>query len=505
MSTTFGGTALELLGRVARILNSGLPPDDTLGSVAGALHDGLKLKSVCIWRRNASATLCSGIASPRREVQAPSLDDLPPVPPAARRIQLTHAGLRLGMLDLEPDPDGPEVLPTVVDLLQNLLAPFLDAVTLAEDLALEVASRSREISEQRRFTALVIDSLPVGLYVIDRAYRIQFWNRRREAGTQGLRRDEVVGRAVFDVLTRQPVAELKREFDGVFETGEPITAETVVDQGGERRVYRMSRIPMRLEGDAITHVINIGEDVTEARTVEKQIHQHEKLAAVGQLAAGVMHEINNPLATIAACAAAIEARLGNEVEPLVKEYLDIIDKEVQRSSKIVDGLLEFSRPQSTGRPKVLVGLDGLVERTLFLLKHHKRFRRLAVATELGSGDVRINANDEQLIQVLMALMLNALDAMGDGGSLTLRSRRIPGRTEAAIDVVDTGAGIPKSELPKIFEPFYTTKPPGQGTGLGLSIAYAIVQDHGGRIEVQSELGAGSVFSVILPTRDGGAA
>lgn len=502
MSTTFGGTPLELLGSVARILNCGLPPDDTLGSVAGALHDGLKAKSVCIWRRNASATLCSGIASPRRDLHVDSLDQLPAVSGLVQRVPLIHAGLRLGVLEIERDPDGPEVLPAVVALLQNLLAPFLDAVTLAEDLALEVASRSREISEQRRFTALVIDSLPVGLYVIDRAYRIQFWNRRREAGTQGLRRDEVVGRAVFDVLTRQPATELKHEFDRVFETGEPITAELVVDQGGERRVYRMSRIPMRLDGDAITHVINIGEDVTESRTVELQVHQHEKLAAVGQLAAGVMHEINNPLATIAACAAAIDARLGDTVDPMIKEYLEIIDKEVQRSSKIVDGLLEFSRPQSTGRPKTLVGLDALVERTLFLLKHHKRFRLLEVATELGSAEVQVNANDEQLIQVLMALMLNAVDAMGDGGSLTLRSRRLSGRHEAAIDVIDTGSGIPPSALAKIFEPFYTTKPLGQGTGLGLSIAYAIVQDHGGRIEVQSQLGHGSVFSLILPARTG---
>ncbi|MDX2058321.1 MAG: ATP-binding protein, partial [Gemmatimonadales bacterium] len=108
------------------------------------------------------------------------------------------------------------------------------------------------------------------------------------------------------------------------------------------------------------------------------------------------------------------------------------------------------------------------------------------------------ANDEQLIQVLMALMLNAVDAMPDGGVLTLRSKRVTGRHEAVIEVKDTGSGIPKAHLSKIFEPFYTTKPPGQGTGLGLSIAYGIMQDHGGRIDVESEVGRGSVFRVVMP-------
>ncbi len=498
MTNSLGGTPLDLLGQVARILNSGLPPDDTLGSVAGAVQEGLKLRSVCIWRRDASATSCSGIASPVRIALAPGIDHLPPAGPRMIRTPLVHAGLRLGVLELDPAPNGPDVLSSVVDVLRNLLAPFLDAMTLAEDLALEVASRSREISEQRRFTGLVIDSLPVGLYVIDRAYRIQFWNRKRETGTQGLRRDDVVGRPVFQVLTRQSADQLKQEFDQVFATGESIQVETAVEQGGERRVYLASRLPMRLDGDAITHVITIGEDVTEARNVQQQVIRHEKMAAVGQLVAGVMHEINNPLATIAACAAAIDVRLGPLAEPAVKEYLETIDKEVQRSTKIVDGLLEFSRPQSAGRPRTTVELNQLVERTLFLLKHHRRFKKLNVETALGDP-VTVAANDEQMIQVLMALMLNAVDAMPDGGTLTLGSRRVSGRHEAMVEVRDTGMGIAQSELSKIFEPFYTTKAPGHGTGLGLSIAYGIMRDHGGRIDVDSEVGRGSIFRVVFPT------
>ncbi|MGE0442127.1 MAG: nitrogen regulation protein NR(II) [Gemmatimonadales bacterium] len=499
MTNLLGGTALELLGRVARILNSGLPPEDTLASVAGALQHGLGLRSVCIWRREASTNRCSGVAAPHRVALAAGLEYLPAAPVGASRVLLTHAGLRLGVLELEPTPGAPEVMPAVVDVLQNLLAPFLDAMTLAEDLALEVASRSREISEQRRFTGLVIDSLPVGLYVIDRAYRIQFWNRKRETGTQGLRRDEVVGRAVFDVLTRQPAEELKAEFDRVFATGASVRVETEVEQGGERRVYLMSRHPMRLDGEEITHVITIGEDVTESRGVQEQIIRQEKLAALGQLVAGVMHEINNPLATISACAAAADARLGAGTDPAVKEYLEIIDKEVVRSTRIVDGLLEFARPNPSGRPKRRVELNDLIGRTLFLLKHHKRFKRLAVTTELGPS-IPVEANEELIIQVLMSLMLNAVDAMSDGGRLTLRARRAA-RAEAAIEVEDTGCGIPKSELPKLFEPFYTTKPPGQGTGLGLSIAYGIMKDHGGRIEVESEVSRGSTFRVVFPVTE----
>jgi signal transduction histidine kinase len=257
---------------------------------------------------------------------------------------------------------------------------------------------------------------------------------------------------------------------------------------------------MRLDGDQISHVITIGEDVTDSRRIQGQIMQSEKLAAVGQLAAGVMHEINNPLATISACVAAITGRLddasGTE-RPAVEEYLELIDKEVDRCTRIVDGLLDFSRPK--GKSKGRVVLNALVDETLFLLKHHQRFKRLTVARELDGSLPATKGNSEQLIQVLMALMLNAVDAMDDRGKLTVRTGRSPARDdEVLLEIEDTGVGIPREVQSKIFEPFYTTKPPGRGTGLGLSICYGIVEDHRGRIELDSQPGRGTTFRVFLP-------
>jgi two-component system, NtrC family, sensor kinase len=181
----------------------------------------------------------------------------------------------------------------------------------------------------------------------------------------------------------------------------------------------------------------------------------------------------------------------------VTEYLEIIDREVARCSRIVDGLLEFSRPKATAKRPL--SLNAIVDETLFLLKHHQRFKRLEVVRALAPELPETVGSAEQLIQVLMALMLNALDAMEHGGQLVVRTGRSPARgDEVMVEVEDSGVGIPRAEQTKIFEPFYTTKPPGRGTGLGLSICYGIVADHGGRIEVDSLPGLGATFRVYLP-------
>jgi two-component system, NtrC family, sensor kinase len=489
---------LALVGAVARLLRDGMGTEATMAAVAESLRRGLPADAVTVWLREHGTPAFRAVQAPRVPEPPPpvrSLDTVP-LPAGWRRHIMEHEGLRLGLLDVRLAGGGPE--PEALPIVADFLSPYLAAAELSVDLAGEVAAQSREIEEHRRFTSLIVDSLPVGLYVVDRDYRIQSWNRKRETGTQGLKRDDVVGRAVFDVLTRQPPAQLRAEFDRVFTTGEIQQTEQEVTAGGETRRYRLSKIPMRLDGDAITHVITIGEDVTEYHRVQRAILQSEKLAAIGQLAAGVMHEINNPLATISACVAAIEGRLPAGAETAqAEEYLQTIDREVDRCSRIVDGLLDFSRPRASLRRPV--SLNALVEETLFLLKHHQRFRQLQVVRALAPGLPDATGSAEQLTQVLMALMLNALDAMEQGGRLTVRTGMSPSRSdEVVVEVQDTGLGIAPADQSKIFEPFYTTKPPGRGTGLGLSICYGIVSDHGGRIEVDSVPGRGATFRVFLP-------
>ncbi len=413
----------------------------------------------------------------------------------------------------------------------------------------ELEVRAKQIIEQRHFIEQVVDALPVGLYVVDREYRVQAWNHTRETGLQGIARGEALGRTIFEILHHQPAESLRREFDHVFATGELSQFETesrASSKGsGPPRTYRISKIPLRLNGDEVTHVITVGEEVTSWKEAEKRVAQTEKLAAIGQLAAGVMHEINNPLATVAACAESMTLSLesadgktdasaapaaGGSLGQYL-EYLRVIDAEVRRCKGIAEALLNFSR--TGARERSPVDLNGVVEQTLFLLKHHGRFHRRVVHLELERNAAAVvRGNAEQLVQVFMALLHNAADAVEDGhtrdddaasqrerspgarrrratdrpqsarrgdGRITVRTRRNNGYVVA--EVRDGGIGIPRSLQSKIFEPFFTTKPTGQGTGLGLSVCYGIVADHGGRLEVESEAGSGSTFRIVLPSAD----
>ena len=493
---------LHAVAQIAAALATGDAPAEVLPGVLERVADAVDASSVSLWLGGEGELRCEarvGGAVPSATLLRAQLANPTPDGPGFVVVRLDAAHRQLGALVLTPtgtlSPDQHTFLATIADIL----APVLRQAAYAQRLESEVIERTRQIDRERRVTERIIDSLPVGLYVIDRDYRISVWNRKRETGMQGVSREEAIGRTIFEILHRQPATVLRREFDEVFATGRLQIFQMESMATGELRTYRLSKIPMRLDDGPVTHVITIGEDVTEWRSAQDRFSQAEKLAAIGTLTAGVMHEINNPLATIAACAEELE--LSNErAAPRILDGLRLIQSEVQRCKGIIDSLLDFSRPKAG--EKTLVNVNDAIERTLYVLQYHTRFKKLSVQVELDRTlSAVVRASAEQLMQVFMALLINAMDAMTDRGTVTLRTRWGDDAQSVVAEIIDQGEGIRRADLPKIFEPFFTTKPPGRGTGLGLSICYAIIAEHDGRIEVDSDPGEGSVFRIILPRAD----
>jgi two-component system NtrC family sensor kinase len=227
---------------------------------------------------------------------------------------------------------------------------------------------------------------------------------------------------------------------------------------------------------------------------QEQLVQKEKLASVGQLAAGVAHEINNPLGSVLLYADILRKETPND-NPQQVEDLTMIINEATRCKTIVNDLLNFSRQNEVLAQ--MTDLNGLLEEMAEEASIQDLFEKVQVVTELDPALPRIEADPLQLRQVILNLMNNAAEAMPDGGQLTLRTRRGPANGFVTVEIEDTGVGISEENMKKLFSPFFTTKPIGRGTGLGLAITYGIIKMHQGQVGVQSEVGKGATFSITL--------
>lgn len=396
--------------------------------------------------------------------------------------------------------DFDETKGSLIDAATQMAAMSVNLSAHYETAMSDSINRAKD--EHRRFTEAILDALPVSLYVVDRDYRIVTWNRHREVGEQGMPRDAVIGRDVFSVLSRYPRGRVREEFERAFRTGkiERIEQQTVDDDGSTKH-WMVSKVPMLDdETGAVTHVITVGEDVTRRVEAIHAVGRAEKLAAVGRLAAGVVHEINNPLATISACAEALERRVdegafvGSDAEGDLNEYLGLIKSEAFRCKSITTGLLDFSRHRTGERHPI--DIAEILRSSANLISHQKRGERIEIKIDAAAGLPLVNADAGQIQQAVIILATNAIDAMPEGGTLTFRASAEPNRV--TIEVEDTGIGIPQEDLSKIFEPFFTTKAVGDGTGLGLAVCYGIITDHSGRLSVRSNVDRGSTFTITLP-------
>ncbi|HAH31445.1 MAG TPA: hypothetical protein DCL44_03920 [Elusimicrobia bacterium] len=273
-----------------------------------------------------------------------------------------------------------------------------------------------------------------------------------------------------------------------------ILESKVITKTGEIKDVAIMGTMLKIKGRQVLQ--GIFRDVTVQKKLEAGLQRSEKLSAIGQLAAGVAHEINNPLGIILGFAQSVVKRI-KESDSLFLP-LKSIEREAVRCKDLVQSLLVFSRSSQNEKLEEL-DLNAAMEGSLTLILSQTKTRNVELVRELCSGLPRINANRSHIQQVLINLANNAIDAMPEGGTLiisTSLSARQPGHVE--IRVRDTGTGIPKEIQKKIFDPFFTTKEVGKGTGLGLSLVYEIVSKHGGTVELESEEGKGTEFTVFLP-------
>lgn len=240
--------------------------------------------------------------------------------------------------------------------------------------------------------------------------------------------------------------------------------------------------------------VKMASDIEQLQKLNEQLVRTEKLAAMGTLAAGVAHEVNNPLASISSLIQMLQAK--PNLDDDAKETLRLTLTQITRITQVTKDMLNFARIRPAARS--LLCVNDVLEASLRLASFDKAFQRLRLVKDYDENSPKISADFDQLQQVFLNLFLNARDAMPNGGDIGIRTKLNVNQNEILVEISDTGAGIAPENIKQIFDPFFTTKPTGKGTGLGLAVCYGIVTAHGGKIEVQPNNGKGTRFIIILP-------
>ena len=354
----------------------------------------------------------------------------------------------------------------------------------------------KRLYQQQEFARRLVDSFPDLIFVVDINRRYTFSSPKVEE-VLGFNAQETLGMTFGDRTHPDERKAVVEVFDELL-SGERNFASIelrVRHKEGEWRRLRCNFSPLVDPNGKIEGVVISGRDITEVKRLEEQLIQAEKLAAMGQMLAGVAHELNNPLTAILGASELLRDRAGADEN--TRRQLEMTHRQARRAARIVQNLLEFSRPASA--QKRALDLNAVVDRTLQLHEHSLRRNSIQVDFHPSPGLPPTMGDANQLIQVFLNLISNAEQAIRQvhpSGRIQIRLGKFSSRVFATIQ--DDGAGIPAEVLPKIFDPFFTTKRPGGGTGLGLSICMSIVREHGGDIEVESLPAGGAAFTVFLP-------
>jgi two-component system NtrC family sensor kinase len=406
------------------------------------------------------------------------------------------------ILDKPQDEDHiPRVFETCMAV--SRLGPKVMTCLYLRDLTSRILME-RELHKTNAFLTNIIQNSVDGIVVVDTKGTPLIFNEGAER-ILGYKAEEMLGNAenFRRFYPAEKAAEMMRRLRSD-EYGPPdklnTTQMTFINKNGEEVPVNFSAAIIRERGQEVASV-GIFSDLREILKVheeleaaQSQLVHTEKIASLGRMAAGVAHEINNPLAGILIYAELLQRDLA--ADDVHRENIEVIINQTMRCQQIVHRLLDFSR-QSLGEKK-LFDVNDIINRCVELISHQAFFHNIKVVRRLDPFLPQIVGDPGQLQQVFTNLLLNAADALNGQGQITVASRPTPAQDGIILTFTDTGCGIPPEIRDKIFEPFFTTKPPGKGTGLGLSIVYGVIQRHGGTISAESPPEDGTTFTITLP-------
>jgi two-component system, NtrC family, sensor kinase len=378
-----------------------------------------------------------------------------------------------------------------IDVLQALAGQAATAFMNGR-LYQSLREKAEELQRLTDYNENILESMDSGILVLDLEGQVVRWNRAMES-LYGKKRDQMIGRtldqifpaAFLEALRGSLVLEDHEEIAHIYKLHLP-GAE------GRSHMVNVSIAPFEVVSGERHGTVLILEDVTARVRLEEQLQHSEKMASIGLLAAGVAHEVNTPLTGISSYTQMLKEQV--KAEDLRYPLLEKIEKQTFRAAKIINNLLNFAR--SSTAEFELVDVNKSVLEVLSLLEHQMDKARIRIVKELTEDLPEVRGNENRIQQVFFNLILNARDAMPKGGWLTIATHA--DEDTVVVEVRDTGHGIKREDVKRIYDPFFTTKGIGRGTGLGLSVSYGIVQEHGGAIFVDSAPGKGTTFQVALP-------
>jgi hypothetical protein len=379
------------------------------------------------------------------------------------------------------------------------MAVAAQAATALENGRLYRALRTKaeEVDRMRLFNESILESLDTGLVVVDVQDRVVRWNRALEQ-FYGVTCRQAVGQPLkdlFDPHFVEALAAIRRDAPagGVLSR---LSLRARLPAGDVRLLVNVTTMPLEapVGGSGQGGTIVILDDVTSRVQLEEQLQISEKMASIGVLAAGVAHEVNTPLTGISSFAQILLEK-ADPNDPDTR-LLEKIERQTFRAARIVNGLLNLARPGTqSATERGPVDLNAVIADVLSLLEHQLKAGHVQVRRDFASPAPVIEGFEFKLQQVFLNLFLNARDAMQKGGWLSVATRADSGGV--VVEVADTGGGIPREHLSRIYDPFFTTKAIGRGTGLGLSITYGIVREHDGTIACESTTGVGTRFTLTF--------